>query len=89
MTPGAIVECINDDIPPEQYIEVKVGEQYKVRWYGRHTSYLAGNYMGVKLVGIVRGICPMTDDQDPPFRADRFRVVQMPKAPARELEEVL
>ncbi len=30
MTPGTIVECIDADIPPEQYIEVKVGERYTV-----------------------------------------------------------
>lgn len=89
MTPGTIVECINADIPPEQYIEVKVGERYEVRDYGLHSSYLAGDYMGVRLVGIHRGACPFTGDEDPPFRAERFKVVQMPKAPARELEEAL
>lgn len=89
MTPGTIVECIDDSIPPEQYIEVRRGERYTVAWYGTHTSYLAGDYMGVRLVGIHRGACPFTGDEDPPFRAERFRVVQMPKAPARELEEAL
>ncbi len=89
MTPGTIVECIDDSTMPEQYLEVKKGERYEVRWYGQARSYLAGDYAGVKLVGIYRGICPEFGDEDPPFRASRFRVVQMPRVGGNVKEEEL
>lgn len=79
MTPGTIVECINDDTFPEQYLGIRKGERYEVRWYGKNTNYLGGNYMGVKLVGVHRGVCPVYGEEDPPFDSRRFRVVQMPK----------
>ena len=46
---------------------------YKIRWVGMHERYADGEYLGVRLEGIDRGICPTWGDNDPPFRATRFR----------------
>lgn len=89
MTHGTIVECIDDHTFPEQYLGIKKGAQYCVRWYGQNASYLGGNYMGVKLVGIHRGICPQFGEDDPPFDARRFRVVSFPKVEGKVKEEEL
>lgn len=70
---GEQVVCVNDAVPSEQYIEIKKGEIYIVRWIGMYRNYLHGDYLGVRLVGIERGICPQFGDEDTPFRADRFR----------------
>jgi hypothetical protein len=67
------VVCIDDNTLPEQYLEVKPGEIYTLSWVGIHESYIAGEYLGVRLVGIDRGICPQFGDLNPPFRATRFR----------------
>lgn len=70
---GQDVVCINDHVPAGQTFELTKGDIYKIRSIGMNTSYLAGEYLGVRLVGLERGECPFTGDQDPPFRADRFR----------------
>lgn len=86
---GDDIVCIDDDVLPEQYIEVRKGEVYKATWVGPANSYMNGDYIGVRLAGISRGPCPQFGDEDPPFNARRFRPVEKPKAPARELEEAL
>lgn len=70
---GQQVACIDDTTLPEQYLEIKKGEIYTVRWVGMHNSYLAGEYLGVRLAGITRGACPFSNEEDPPYRASRFR----------------
>lgn len=70
---GMQVVCIDDSTMPEQYLEVKAGEVYTLAWVGIHESYIAGEYLGVRLVGVNRGRCPEFGDLDPPFRATRFR----------------
>lgn len=85
---GDDVVCIDAKIFDLQYIDVKEGEAYRVRWVGPCSSYMNGDYFGIRLEGIYRGICPEFGDEDPPFRAERFRVVQMPKQKenVREIE---
>ena len=82
---GDTVVCVNDDVYAEQYIEISKGEIYKVRWAGACRTYLGGDYFGVRLEGINRGVCPQFGEDDPPFRADRFRPVVKPKT-VKELE---
>jgi len=87
--PGDEVVCVDDSTLPLQYLGIRAGEIYKARWVGPVTSYLNGDYIGVRLAGINRGVCPEFGDEDPPFRASRFRPVVKPSAPVRELEEAL
>ncbi len=87
--PGDDVICIDDTTLPEQYLEIRQGEIYTCRWIGPCRTYLGGDYIGVRLDGINRGICPQFFEEDPPFRASRFRPVVKPSAPARKLEEAL
>ncbi len=86
LTSGQNVICIDAKVLPEQYIEIKEGETYTVRWAGMCSSYLHGDYFGVRLVGINRGVCPQFGEEDPPFNARRFRPVVAPKT-KKELEE--
>lgn len=69
------IVCIDDTTHSEQYLGIRKGETYTIRWLGMHKSYLAGDYLGVRLVGIERGTCPEMGDIDPPYRASRFRPV--------------
>jgi hypothetical protein len=87
--PGDEIVCIDDGIRHEQYLGIRAGETYKARWVGPVTSYMNGDYIGVRLEGINRGACPEFGDEDPPFNARRFRPVVKPSAPVRELEEAL
>ncbi|PWE56392.1 hypothetical protein DEM27_08315 [Metarhizobium album] len=70
---GQQVQCIDDSTLPEQYLEVRKGEIYTIRWIGIAKGYMNGEYLGVRLSGIRRGDCPQFGEQDPPFRATRFR----------------
>lgn len=87
--PGDDIVCIDDGIYAEQYLGIKEGQTYKARWVGPVTSYMNGDYIGVRLEGISRGVCPQFGDEDPPFNVRRFRPVAMPGAPAKQLEEAL
>jgi hypothetical protein len=51
-------------------------------------TYLGGDYIGVRLVGINRGVCPQFGEEDPPFAARRFRPVVKPTT-TKELEETV
>lgn len=70
---GQQVACVDDTRPFDQIFELKKGEVYTIRHVGVYNSYLAGEYLGVWLAGITRGPCPFTNDEDPPYRASRFR----------------
>lgn len=70
---GQQVVCVDDSTMPEQYVGIKVGEIYTLSWVGIHSNYISGEYLGVRLVGVDRGVCPQFGDKDPPFRATRFR----------------
>ncbi len=41
-------------------------------------EYLGGDYPGIRLAGVNRGICPQFGDEDPPFAARRFKPVVKP-----------
>lgn len=85
---GDDVVCIDAKIFDLQYIEVKEGETYRVRWVGPCSSYMNGDYIGVRLDGINRGVCPEFGDEDPPFNARRFRPVVKPMPKVKEEESV-
>lgn len=87
--PGDEVVCIDDSTYDEQYLGIRAGEIYTVAWVGPCRDYMNGDYIGVRLVGVNRGVCPQFGNEDPPFRASRFRTLVGPGAPARELEETL
>lgn len=86
---GDDVVCIDAKIFDLQYIEVKEGEAYRVRWVGPCSSYMNGDYFGVRLEGIHRGVCPEFGDEDPPFNARRFRPVVGPRVGGKVKEEEL
>lgn len=86
--PGDEIVCIDDGIYAEQYLGITAGTVYKARWVGPARSYMNGDYIGVRLEGVYRGVCPHFGDEDPPFAARRFRPVVAPKT-KKELEETV
>lgn len=85
MKPGDHVICINDtgtapnfntidpNYPAQEIVE---GQEYVVRWIGQASDpFYEGTYTGVRLVGVVRPVDPVSGQEDKPFRADRFRPV--------------
>lgn len=87
--PGDDIVCIDDGIYAEQYLGITAGTVYVARWVGEVTSYMNGDYIGVRLEGINRGVCLEFGDEDPPFNVRRFRPVVKPGTRARKLEEAL
>lgn len=88
MTPirvGDTVVCIDDtgtapnfnEINPNYpAFEIREGQEYTVRWIGRHCDpFYEGEYLGVRLVGVVRPVDPVSGVEDKPFKAARFRPV--------------
>jgi hypothetical protein len=71
---GQQVVCIDAEF---KYVSnpqgIKEGEVYTLRWVGPYKSYVDGEYIGVRLVGVERGACPSYGYDDPPFFARRFR----------------
>jgi len=85
---GQDVVCVDNGQPKSTTLpsELVVGQVYKIRWIGIYNHYLDGEYVGVRLEGIDRGICPIWGYDDPPFRAERFRpLVKDPIALFRRL----
>lgn len=74
---GQDVVCIKADYDTQQRTTIKPelveGKIYRIRWIGPYNHYLDGEYVGVRLEGIDRGICPIWGYDDVPFRAERFR----------------
>lgn len=70
---GMDVVCIDASISGEQYIELTDGGIYRLRWVGVFTHYIYGEYLGVKLEGIERMVCPHFGYPDMPYNARRFR----------------
>lgn len=72
--PGVEVICIDDKFNgvtiPQGITE---GQTYKIRWLGMFNSYVDGEFLGVKLEGVERGIDPTYGYDDPPYHARRFR----------------
>lgn len=73
--PSDEVVCIDDTTLPEQYLGIRAGEVYRATWVGMCRTYLGGDYAGIRLAGVNRGICPQFGEEDPPFAARRFRPV--------------
>ena len=71
---GQDVVCVDDKFErvtiPQGITE---GQIYKPRWVGMFNSYVDGDYLGVRLEGVDRGIDPTYGYDDPPFAARRFR----------------
>lgn len=62
------------------------GQVYRLRWVGLYKSYVDGDFLGVRLEGVERGVCPTYGHDDPPFAARRFRpLVNNPMQFLREL----
>lgn len=74
---GQEVVCVKADYDPSQKTTIKpeleVGKVYKIRWLGVYSHYLDGDYLGIRVDGMDRGICPFWGYDDVPFRASRFR----------------
>lgn len=67
------VVCVDSKVGHEQYIEIQEGEVYTVAWIGMFSHYVHGEYLGVRLAGIDRGVCEHFGYENPPFAASRFR----------------
>lgn len=88
--PGDTVVCIDDTTLPEQYLGIRAGEVYTATWVGMCRTYLGGNYAGIRLAGVNRGVCPQFGDEDPPFALRRFRPVVKPKVESKKrIEETV
>lgn len=74
---GQEVVCLRASYDPQQKTtitpELVEGQVYRIRWIGIYNHYLDGEYLGIRVEGIDRGICPFWGYDDQPFRADRFR----------------
>lgn len=70
---GQKVVCIDAKVGFEQFIEIEEGEIYEIAWTGPFEHYTQGSYIGVRLKGVDRGICPQFGYDNPPFAARRFR----------------
>ncbi|OKP79738.1 hypothetical protein BTE77_06505 [Ensifer adhaerens] len=74
---GQEVVCLRAAYDPQQKTtitpELVEGQVYRIRWIGIYNHYLDGEYLGIRVEGIDRGICPFWGYDDQPFRADRFR----------------
>lgn len=71
---GQDVVCIDDKFErvtiPQGITE---GQVYRLRWVGMFNNYVDGDFLGVRLEGVDRGIDPTYGYDDPPFAARRFR----------------
>ncbi|KAB2671070.1 hypothetical protein F9K77_14025 [Ochrobactrum sp. LMG 5442] len=70
---GQQVVCIDSAVGFEQLIEIREGEIYTISWIGPFEHYTQGSFIGVRLKGVYRGICPQFGYDNPPFAARRFR----------------
>jgi hypothetical protein len=49
------------------------GRIYEIRWLGPWTNYVDGNYIGIRVQGVHRGVCPTYGEFDTPYHSRRFR----------------
>jgi hypothetical protein len=77
---GQEVVCVRAEHDPKQNTTLASGlvegKVYRIRWLGVYRHYLDGDYLGIKVEGIIRPTCPVWGYVDPPFYADRFRPVK-------------
>ncbi len=83
---GDEVVCVDDKVGFEQWLGIRAGEVYTIRWIGQYSHYIHGDYLGVRLAGVERMDCPHFGYKDVPFAASRFKPVVKPRT-VRELEE--
>lgn len=88
MKPGDRVMCIDDKFPFVSTDQgIRYGEVYTVRWAGNYRHYIDGDFFGIKIAEIDRGIDPGGyGGDDMPFRASRFKPVVAPMAKKKERE---
>lgn len=71
------VVCVDAHYAPIQNVsipcELVEGQIYTIRWIGEFNNYVDPPFIGVRLVGLDRGIDPTYGYDDPPFAARRFR----------------
>lgn len=72
---GMDVQCVDASQPgyTSAPSALKEGATYRLRWVGVVNRYPDGEFLGVRLEGLDRGECQAFGDNDPPFRATRFR----------------
>lgn len=72
------VVCINDKVPIEGGVTVKdaqitEGQTYTLRWVGMANHYVFGDYLGVRLEGVITEFGKAYGVDDCPYAASRFR----------------
>ncbi|WP_245429545.1 hypothetical protein [Mesorhizobium sp. DCY119] len=87
---GQEVVCIDAKYAPIQNVsipcELVEGQIYTIRWIGEFNNYIDPPFIGVRLVGLDRGVDPTYGYDDPPFAARRFRpLVKDPIAVFRQI----
>ena len=71
---GQKVACINATFARVSIDQqIREGEIYTVREVLPWKNYVDGEYIGLRLAEIDRGVCEEYGDVDPPFHAKRFR----------------
>ena len=69
---GQKVVCINDRFKNVSIDQgIRKGQVYTVRWAGHYRHYVDGDFYGIKLMELYRGMDYGAVDM--PFRASRFR----------------
>ncbi|SKA30877.1 CAP-Gly domain protein [Consotaella salsifontis] len=85
---GQEVVCIDDKFNHVSIDQgIRKGAVYTIRWLGMYRHYIDGEFLGVKLAGIDRGVDPGGyGADDMPFAARRFRpLVRDPLASLRNI----
>lgn len=85
---GQDVICVDNGQPKDTTLpsEIKVGQVYRIRWLGMYQHYVDGEFLGVRLEGVDRGVCNIWGYDDVPFKAHRFRpLVKDPLAVFRNI----
>lgn len=71
---GQQVVCIDAKFPRTTIPQgITEGAVYTISWIGEYTTYVDGQYLGVRLDGVDRGVDPTYGYENPPFAARRFR----------------
>lgn len=74
---GQKVVCINDRFKNVSIDQgIRKGQVYTVRWTGQYRHYVDGDFYGIKLMELHRGMDDGPEGYgavDMPFRASRFR----------------
>ncbi len=88
---GQKVVCVDASQPPRVLtpLGLKDGRVYTIRWVGAYRHYVDGDFLGIRLEEIDRGLDGGPDGygaDDMPYRASRFRpLVRDPIATLRNI----